>query len=43
MSKAQLFLWGLFSAMLRKEMVQFYDTQCIEGYCDVILIKNNYT
>ena len=29
-----------FSAMLRKEMVHFYDTQCTEGYCEVILIKN---
>ena len=28
------------SAMLRKEIVQNCDTQCTEGDCDVILIKN---
>ena len=28
------------SAMLRKEIVQSCDTQCTEGDCDVILIKN---
>ena len=29
-----------FLATLRKEIVQSCDTQCTEGDCDVILIKN---
>ena len=32
-----------YSAMLWKEIVQIYDTQCTEGDCDVILFEISYT